>query len=88
MESITTVPIYMIVRGHWDAKYKIVTGVYSDKKSYDAAGYEKETAYYLKWGDTGGIHSATFQSSILLLAVEKLTPILKSFLESFTKGFA
>ena len=32
----------------------------------------------------GAIHSVTFQSSIRLLAVEKLTPILKSFLESVT----
>lgn len=30
----------------------------------------------------------TFQSSIRLLSVEKLTPILKSFLGSFANGFA
>ena len=43
--------------------------------------------------DTGQIgheadYSVTFQSSIRRVAVEKLTPILKSFLGSLTKGLA
>ena len=33
-------------------------------------------------------YSTTFQSSMRLFSVEKLTPILKSFRGSFTKGFA